>query len=197
MKNIRPLSLMLLFSSVLILVLTQPAPGLSHSGDQLRTPAEVSPQAGDPIQTIRERYATINRSAAGYKSVKKKLSGFSAGGGDLVAYFDGSKLMKIVATHLGEGGRAVEEYYYWDGRLIFIYRKDSIYDSPVSGKVARTEENRFYFDNDRLIRWIDQNAKQVASDNGEYQQKEKDYLMLSKEFSDGARSKNSMIESAQ
>ena len=156
-----------------------------------------SSQGGDSIQTIRERYATINKSASAYKSVKKKLSRFSAGGGDLIAYFDGQKIMKIVASHLGESGRAIEEYYYWDDRLIFIYRKDSIYDSPTSGKVARTEENRFYFDNNRLIRWIDENAKQAPSSNSEYQKKEKDYLKLSSEFAAGARSKNSIIESAQ
>jgi hypothetical protein len=163
-------------------------------------PADIIPissQAGDSIQTIRDRYATINKGTATHKSVKKKLSGFSAGGGDLTAYFDGPKIMKIVASHLGESGKAVEEYYYWDDRLIFIYRKDSIYDSPSSGKVARTQENRFYFDNDRLIRWIDGNAKQVESSNSEYQEKEKDYLKLSREFANGARSQNSIIESAQ
>ncbi len=163
-------------------------------------PADIIPtssHAEGSIQTIRERYATINRSAAKYKSVKKKLSGFSAEGGELVAYFDGPKIMKIVASHFGEGGKAVEEYYYWDDSLIFVYRKDSIYDKPMSGKAARTAENRFYFDKGRLIRWIDENAKQVAVSNSEYLENEKNYLQLSREFADGARSKNSVIESAQ
>lgn len=165
-------------------------PTSSHTGDSMSS-------GEDSITAIRERYGTINKSAAGYKSVKKKLSGFSAEGGELVAYFDGPKIMKIVATHFGETGKAVEEYYFWDDHLIFAYRKDSIYDKPLSGKVARTTENRFYFDNDKLIRWVDENAKQVASSSSEYQEKEKDYLKTSKEFADGARSKNSVIESAQ
>lgn len=163
-------------------------------------PADIIPASShmkDPIQTIREQYATINKSVKKYKSVKKKLSGLSAEGGELVAYFDGPKIMKIVATHYGESGKAVEEYYYWDDRLIFVFRKDSIYDKPMSGKVARTEENRFYFGNDRLIRWVDENAKQVASDNSEYLEKEKDYLKSSKEFTDGARSKKPTIEGTQ
>jgi hypothetical protein len=160
-------------------------------------PADIFPhssQTADPIQTIREHYATINKSAAGYKSVKKELSGFSAEGGTLVAYFDGPKLMKLVATHLGESGKAVEEYYFWDDQLIFIFRKDSIYDKPMSGKVARTAENRFYFGNNRLIRWIDENSKQIASDSGEYLEKEKDYLKLSGALADGARAKKPTIE---
>ena len=163
-------------------------------------PADIFPahaQTDDPIKTIREQYAKINKDASGYKSVKKELSGFSAEGGELVAYFDGPKVMKIVANHFGEGGKAVEEYYYWDDRLIFVFRKDSIYDKPMSGKVARTAENRFYFSNDRLVRWIDENSKQVEPGGSEYLGKEKDYLQSSKEFADGARSEKPKIESAQ
>jgi hypothetical protein len=217
MKDIRYVQLKLLGSAMLIFSFTQPVSGQSLMADQLRTPAEGSPERkaildavrqeykarissssqGDPIQTIREQYATINKSAARYKSVKKDLSGFSAEGGTLVAYFDGPKLMKIVASHYGESGKAVEEYYYWDDQLIFVYRKDSNYDKPGSQKVVRTAENRFYFSNDRLVRWLDKNAKQIEPGDSEYLEKEKDYLRLSKEFTDGARSKKSIIESVQ
>ena len=164
-------------------------------------PADIFPhhgsQADDPIQSIRAHYATINKNASKYKAVKKELTGFSAEGGSLVAYFDGPKLMKMVANHFGEGGKAVEEFYYWDDRLIFVFRTDSFYDKHMSGKVARKEENRFYFDNDRLIRWVGENAKQIESSNSEYAGKEKDYLQLSKEFADGARASKATIESTQ
>lgn len=215
---------MLLGSAVLIFSFTQPAHGLSQTTDQLHPdghvgphdsvlkyleavqkkhpgiPADIFPvnsQTVDPIQSIREQYAKINKNAARYRSVKKELSGFSAEGGTLVAYFDGPKIMKIVATHYGEGGNAVEEYYYGDDQLIFVFRKDSIYDKPGSGKVVRTAENRFYFANDRLIRWIDENAKQIASSNSEYLEKEKDNLQSSRQFTDGARSTKSTIEATQ
>ena len=164
----------------------------------LGVPADIIPassHAEDPVQTIRARYASINKSAAKYKKVKKELSGFSAEGGELVAYFDGSKIMKIVANHYGEGGKAQEEYYYWDDQLIFIYRKDSNYDRPGSGKVVRTMENRFYFNNDRLIRWIAEDAKQMEAGSSEYLEKEKEYLQSSKDFAAGARAKEPRIES--
>jgi hypothetical protein len=163
-------------------------------------PADIiptSPHMGDPIETIREQYATINKSVAKFKSVKKELSGFSLEGGELVAYFDGPKIMKMVASHFGESGKAVEEYYYWDDQLIFIFRKDSNYDKPGSGKVVRTAENRFYFSGGRLIRWVDESKKQVASGSSEYLEKEKDYLKLSGEFTAGARSSKTTIEDKQ
>jgi hypothetical protein len=185
MKTIRALSLALLGSAVLGLTFGQPAQGQSR-------PA-VS-QTVDPIQAIKQQYATINKSAASYTTVKKELSGYSAEGGTLIAYFDGPKIMKMVVNHYGEGGRAIEEYYYSDNRLIFVFRKDSGYDTPMSGKVVYTGENRFYFNKNRLIRWINEDARQVAPGSREYLAKEKEYLQLSREFTDGARSRKSTIE---
>jgi hypothetical protein len=156
-----------------------------------------SPQVEDPIASIRRHYAQINRSAAKYKKVKKELSGFSTEGGQLVAYNDGRGIFKIAATFYGEIGKASEEYYYWDNKLIFVLRTDYRYNKPLSGKVVRTTVDRFYFSDDKLIRWIDENGKQVASDTSEYSDKQKEYLESSKQFTEGARSKKSTIESNQ
>ena len=154
---------------------------------------ETSAQS-DPIATIRQQYASINRSSAKYRKVKKELSGFSLEGGHLVAYFQGPSIMRIVATYFGESGKATEEYYYSNEKLIFVFRKDSRYDSPLSGKVVATTEERFYYQNDKLIRWIDQDGKQADPTTSEFNQKETEYLASSKQFTDGARAKNRAIE---
>ena len=159
--------------------------------------AKPAAQATDPIAPIRQHYAQINRDARLYRRVKKELSGFSAEGGELIAYFHGPSIMKMVATYFGEGGKATEEYYYWDGKLIFVLRTDYSYNRPLTGKVVKTDVSRFYFNDDKLIRWIDENGKQMAADSSEYQEKQKEHLESSKQFSDGARSKNPTIESDQ
>ena len=156
--------------------------------------APASAQTEDPIASIRQHYSQINRNAARYRKVKKDLSGFSEEGGTLVAYFDGPNIMKIAANFYGEGGKSYEEYYYWISKLIFVLRKESTYSRPLSGKIVKTTENRFYFKDDHLIRWIDENAKQVASDTGEYAEKQKDYLDSSKQLTEGARVKKPAIE---
>lgn len=153
-----------------------------------------SPQPADSIQTIRRQYAAINKRIRRYRKVKKELSGFSLEGGELVAYFDGPAIVKIVATHYGEGGRAFEEYYYSNEQLIFVYRKDFTYNRPVSGKVVKTIENRFYFYDDRLIRWIGETEKQMDAASPEFLEQQTDYLDSSRKFLKGARSKNSTIE---
>jgi len=170
--------------TILILTLSVPA-AFAHTG----------PQGDDAINFIRQHYAQINRSAGLYKKVKKSLSGFSAEGGELVAYFHGPSVMKMVATYFGESGKASEEFYFWNGKLIFVLRTDFRYDKPLSGKVVKKTEDRFYFSNDQLIRWIDENAKEVASDRTEYGEKQKEYLDSSKQLSEGARGKSATIES--
>lgn len=160
-------------------------------------PALPKAQTEDPIQSIRRQYAEINRNAAKYKKVKKELSGFSTEGGDLLAYFDGPSIRKIVANFYGENGKASEEYYYLNGKLIFVLRTDYQYSKPLSGKVVRTTLNRFYFSNDKLIRWVNGSGKQVASDASEYSEKQKEHLDNSKQFTEGARSNKSKIESKQ
>lgn len=163
----------------------------------LASQTALAQEGTDPIASIRQHYAQINRSAPLYKKVKKELSGFSAEGGELLAYFHGPSVMKIVATYFGESGKASEEYYFWDGQLIFVLRKDFQYSKPLSGKIIKTTENRFFFNSGKLIRWIDENSKEVAADAPTYQEKQKEYLESSKLFSDGARTKNPTIESNQ
>ena len=151
-------------------------------------------QGPDPIQAIRQQYAAINRGAARYKKVKKELLGFSAEGGELVAFTRGPSIVKLTATFYGEMGRATDEFYYANDKLIFIYRKHSHYNRPLTGKVVRTIENRFYFKDDKLIRWIGEDGKQVSTTAPEFAQVENRLLASSKQFIDGARSKEPTIE---
>jgi hypothetical protein len=157
-------------------------------------PQVTSSQTTASIQAIRQQYAAINKGARRYRKIRKELSGFSLEGGELLAYFDGPAIVKIVANHFGESGRAVEEYYYSNGKLIFVYRKHYRYDKPMSGKVVSTQENRFYFKNDRLISWVNEDGKQVASASDEFKQRQDEYLESSSKFLIGARSKNATIE---
>ena len=151
-------------------------------------------QTESAIDNIRREYAAINKRTNRYKKVKKTLSGLSLEGGQLVAYSDGAAIVKIVATHYGEMGRTLEEYYYSNGKLIFMFEKILHYNKPLSGKVVHTMESRYYFDNDKMIRLIDENGKDVDAGSEEFRMKEKELLETSNLFVAGARSKNPAIE---
>lgn len=159
------------------------------------TPAAAdSPQEREAISSIRQRYALINKGLARYKVVKKELAGFSTEGGELTAYFDGAKIMKMAATYMGETNSSFEEFYYSNDKLIFVLRKQEIYDEPMSGKVVKTKVNRFYFNDGKLIKWVDENAKQVAPGSRRYSATQSHYLSSSKQFTEGARSQQPTIE---
>jgi hypothetical protein len=159
------------------------------TGHEARTPQ------ADPVETIRQHYANINKNVPLYRRVKKNLSGFSGEGGELIAYFHGPSVMKMVATFFGETGKAVEEYYFWNGKLVFVFSTDSRYDKPLSGKVSKKTENRYYFKDDKLIKWLGEDGKEVASDSTEYASKQTDYLKTAKQLAQGANSKSPTIES--
>jgi len=153
-------------------------------------------QSNDPIETIRQHYAAINKNVTLYRRVKKDLSGYSEEGGELIAYFHGPTIMKIAATFFGETGKSTEDYYYWDGKLIFLFRREARYDKPLSGKIVATRENRLYFKDDKMIRWIDENGKEVAAGSTEFAEKEKEYLQSSKEFRERARGSSPTVKGA-
>lgn len=156
--------------------------------------SEAKAQGPDPIPAIRQQYAAINRKTAKYQKVKKELLGFSAEGGELVAYLSGPSIVKISATFYGEMGRATDEFYYSNDKLIFVFRRHSHYRAPLTGKVVRITENRYYFKDDKLIRWIGEDGKQVSTTAPEFAQGEARLLASSKQFIDGTRSKNPTIE---
>jgi hypothetical protein len=64
----------------------------------------------------------------------------------------------------------------------------------LSGKVVSTAEERFYFNNNQLVRWIDQDKKQVEASNSDYAAKQAEYLDFSSHFLSAARSKTRTLE---
>jgi hypothetical protein len=123
--------------------------------------ARASPAAGSQarsdepaIMRIRAHYAEIERQRPTYACRKLDLEGFSAEGGELEACFAGPALRKLTARYYGESGRATEEFYFWDDSLEFLFARSERYDEPLSGRVVQVEENRYYWEGERLIRWL-------------------------------------------
>jgi len=69
------------------------------------------------------------------------------------------------------------------------------YDKPLSGTVGKKTENRFYFKVEKLIRWLDENGKEVGAASAEYVPKQTDYLKMAKQFVEGAKSRVATIKS--
>lgn len=136
----------------------------------------------EKVQTIRRRYDAVDRDLSRCRKVERDLPGESTEGGELTAYFLNQSLRKLVATFYGETGQAREEYYFWDDRLFFVLRVESRYDKPLSGKVTSKSEERLYFVDDALIRWLDPAKKEVSA-APEMQARGQDWLAQAKKYS--------------
>jgi hypothetical protein len=116
----------------------------------------VSATSGSPaaIARIRAQFAEIQRDAPRYRQTTHDVHEFSLEGGELAGFYRGRELRKLAARLYGETWRGTEDYYFADGRLIFIHTVHQRYDGLLSGRVQWTIEHRFYFDGGRLIRHV-------------------------------------------
>lgn len=109
------------------------------------------------VGEIRAEYQRINREKL--RAVETDPQSESSEGGEVKKYFSGDTLKKITTTYFGSIGKAVREYYFSGGQLFFAYVVISTYNKPMTGNVRKKEENRYYFHNGVMIRWLDENGK--------------------------------------
>jgi hypothetical protein len=98
--------------------------------------------------------------------VKEDLDGQSAEGGEIIKFYEGKILRKAKLRFYGETGKGMTEYYFLNGSVIFSFKRTYYYDMPIyekGSKVDKVEEERFYFNRLKLIRWIGPNGKTVKA----------------------------------
>jgi hypothetical protein len=118
------------------------------------------------IEQIREQYKTVNTNQTKYRLLEKDLMGETTEGGFLVAYIDQQDIRKVITTYYGETGKAITEYYFNHGDLFFSLVKEYHYNKPIDqpgSKIASVKEDRHYFSNNKMIRWLRGNAPQKSN----------------------------------
>lgn len=140
------------------------------------------PGVEEQVKSIRGKYAEIESELKDCRQVKRDLPDESAEGGELTAYFKGATLRKLSARFFGETGKALEEFYFVENELIFVLRADTRYTKPNSGVVKNKTEQRFYFADGKLIRWLNPDNKDVTSDPSK-PERERELLDAAKKYS--------------
>lgn len=95
-------------------------------------------------------------------------------------YSDGDKLVRIqVYPHKGISERT-EEFYYMDGKLVFV----SIKDKGLEVKEGKDEGmgKEFYFDGDKLIKYDNKSGEQIKNLEEEKKMYETKLVFEGKEF---------------
>jgi hypothetical protein len=128
------------------------------------------------IQSIRSKFQKINAAAALAKPDTIQLEEYSTEGADMLVYKKNGLVIKLIVHAYGETGKSVDEYYMDDKGLIFGYIKKYDYNRPIywdkqkakenaddqwyDEKKTKITENRYYFKDEKLIRWIGPDKKQ-------------------------------------
>jgi len=137
------------------------------------------------ITDIREKFGAVNYNLNSYKKIKKDLMDETTEGGELEGYFKKEELKKIVTSYYGEMGKLIEEYYFWDNELFFVFTQDYSYNMPMymdGSKVDKIDENRYYIHKNKLIRWLNPNKEKVAK--SKFTKKETEILQNTKKLED-------------
>jgi hypothetical protein len=137
----------------------------------------------DLIEQIRNEYNLINKSLDSYTKVEnndinvyKDLNpdNYSFESEDiyqlaminLIRFYDNGKIKKAVVKFNGDRQDLISEYYYKNDSLFFVFKTRIDYKNPKwSENFNETDkkvlENRFYFNREKLIKWIDFNKETV------------------------------------
>jgi len=108
------------------------------------------------INFIKTQFSAINSNLNSFKKVEVEDTAETTEGNEVVKYFSGNEIEKIKAVYYGETGKATDEYYFFNNKLIFYYRAVYRYDVPIyanNGKVKTrlAEETRYYFNGDKIF----------------------------------------------
>ncbi len=128
------------------------------------------------VKDIRLKYNEIRTNLDSYNTTKIQIWDESTEGGQATAYYNNGNLKLIEVVWLGETGKNQIEYYFSDGRLIFAFDQDFDYTRPIywdkktakengdnevfDPKKTTVKEDRYYFDNEKLFLWLDNDKKE-------------------------------------
>lgn len=128
-------------------------------------PTSTNASVEDRLKPIRTNFQAINESK-NLKVSNKELGG-SAAGGELQIFKQDGKLVKLVASYLGETGKKIREFYLKDGQLSFVFDQNYEYNRPIYYDEAMMKENgdnemfdikksqiiedRFYFEGGKMF----------------------------------------------
>ncbi|MCP4130274.1 MAG: hypothetical protein GY754_04765 [bacterium] len=132
------------------------------------------------IVTIRKQFNQITKNLGKYKVTKKEETLQEEVGppyGRVVSrYTHKKKVYCIKAEIILDLAGNVMEYYYWNNKLFFVYE----YSWNGDKRQHVSAENRYYFKNNTMIRWLAPGGKKISPKTKAYIKKSKEVLRSSK-----------------
>ncbi len=137
------------------------------------------------IAKIQRRQDWIKDASPSLSMKPINLSDLSLREGKGKAYWGYKKEIEMIAIEFTEETKRItQEYCYVDEVLISVDEEYRPYVStePLSSEENRTERNHYYFDNRKMIKWIDNTEKEIDIKSQKVKEAEGRILKLSDEL---------------
>ena len=100
------------------------------------------------------------------------------------AYDKKGDVRKLSAEFFGNDFQVEREYYYDNGKLRFVHELTKSRNEQLQDYI-KTEENWFYFDNDKMILWLSGSKKEKKTRDETYSVQEQDVILSSQDLLTG------------
>ena len=146
------------------------------------------------LDQIRNCYKDVNAHLAEYKMVElanaqisqdSTSDKYSIEGSEtyrpatarITKFYDGEDLAKLVVTFEGDREQLVSHYYFRQGKLFFVDKLKTIYHRPkwhheFDATNTSIDKNRFYFNDDTLLKWVDAELLSIGKTNPHFSEQE-------------------------
>ena len=135
------------------------------------------------ISDIKKQFMMINNNLSSYTKNRIKIDGISSEGAVADIYKNSAGLIELIKLKVfGEMGKSEDDYYFYDNKLIFVYQVDYTYNAPMYAegmfdeKKTKISRNRFYFINQKMVKWLNNKLEKVSPTSKKFKEKEKGIL---------------------
>ena len=143
------------------------------------------------VLRIRARFQQVERDveAGRLGSGRKEIVGMPGDSAYATVYFAAAEIPKVRARIFENGNRTAYQAYYEGGELVFMFRT---VDRLLPSGPQRLEEQRYYFDHGRMVRWLSPGGE-VPGGSAEYVAAERQVRALGAALLAGAHSSDAAI----
>ncbi len=139
------------------------------------------------LDEIKEQYRRIHDHLSSYTKQRIEMNDVSAEGTVAEIYRDDHGAVRLVnVSSFGEMGKGEEAYYYHNDKLFFLYAVTTQYNAPFYAegqfdpKRSKVSRDRYYFVGGTMVRWVDNNHKQVSLTSTAFREKAREILNFEK-----------------
>lgn len=143
------------------------------------------------IQEIRNEKSKTDKEKL---TVREEVADDEAGVAEVIYYYKGNVLKKIICNHHFETGTEYREYYIKNDKVYFIYEKMTHTEHTIkvtstgeaswieNPKILGISEKRYYFDsNGNIVRYVDSNGN-IHENNSQMREADKEIRLYKPSF---------------